>query len=107
VAGVATSGDDSAIVVAAPSPIFAGVMMDVLDSSRAHREAALAAGSTCIFGWTLIGLALLGAAKLRASRIIAEHQRALERLEEALAAEDAADLAERGAPVEEPAAVGA
>lgn len=90
IAGLLTRGADGSYVVASPSPVYAAYMMELVASTRPERESLLLAGVVAALGWLVLGVALLGAAGRRASKVVAEHAAAIARLEAALEAEDAA-----------------
>ncbi len=98
IAGVLADGSSSAIVSAAPSPVFAAVMASLLDSTERHRELALAVGSAAILGWALLGVALLGAGAARSRRLTQAHHAARRELEQALRAEEEEALDPTEAP---------
>lgn len=101
VAGVLTEGSDSAFVFASPSPTYVLVMLKQIGSTSPDSELVLAAGAACAFGWGLLGFGLFGAAAARTRRVVREHQKAQDKLDALLAAED--EAARRG-PEPEPAA---
>ncbi|MFO0759482.1 MAG: ABC transporter permease [Byssovorax sp.] len=77
-----------ALVVASPSPFYVFVMIDSIDRGRG--DGLILAGVICMLGWVGVGLVLLGAAKLRCSTIIDQHEAALAETDRILAAEDQA-----------------
>ncbi|HOT12555.1 MAG TPA: ABC transporter permease, partial [Polyangiaceae bacterium] len=86
IAGVISEGSDEALIVAAPSPFFAFVLVGMLD--KAQRGLATIVGVICSSAWALIGLGLFAAASVRAKRIIHEHFAMLSESEKMLAQED-------------------
>ena len=87
IAGVISDGSDEALVVAAPSPFFAFVLVESLDKS--YRGLAMIAGAICSLAWALIGLGLFAAAANRAKQIIHKHHAMLAEADAMLAREDA------------------
>jgi len=87
IAGVISDGSDEALVVAAPSPFFAFVLVESLDKS--YRGLAMIAGAICSLAWALIGLGLFAAAANRAKQIIHKHHAMLAEADAMLAKEDA------------------
>jgi ABC-type transport system involved in multi-copper enzyme maturation permease subunit len=85
------------IVVGAPSPLYALVMMNALNTAT-NQTLTLAAGLACIAGWTLLGLALLAAAARRCARAVSQHDGAIAQAEAALDAEEAAHRAATAQP---------
>jgi hypothetical protein len=81
IAGVLDSG--SAIIVAAPSPLYIVPMIDALAVTDGSEQHKLLAGLASAVGWALLGTGLLGAAILRVRRLLREHD-AAERQFEAL-----------------------
>ena len=92
ITGVLTSMDD-AIVVGAPSPVFIVVMVDELGRHGSRHEMILTAGAVCAAAWALIGVGLLGAARVRVQKVIRSHDRAVAKVNKMLAEEDAARVA--------------
>jgi len=88
IAGVLLDNKREALILVAPSPTYVFEMMDALDEVPETRDLVLMAGGTCIAAWTLLGLGLLGAAGLRAKRVVREHDAAHARVEDMLRAED-------------------
>jgi ABC-type transport system involved in multi-copper enzyme maturation permease subunit len=80
IVGVLSDGRDEFQVLAAPSPVFAAVMANAIDTSAPHRQQLLIAGATCALGWTLIGLGLFTAGAARANRLVRQWRAELSRL---------------------------
>lgn len=98
---VAASGPThDALIVAAPSPFFAFVMIDAIEHGT--EGALIAAGVASMVGWAAVGLILIGAAQRRCSKIIAQHNAILAETERLLAAEDEAAAAAAAAPPDAP-----
>jgi hypothetical protein len=93
IGGVLTDDSARARVLAAPSPFYVFQMMIEVDAPPDRRDPVFLAGGACIIGWTVLGLALLGAAMRRARRIVREHEIASARVEDLLRAEDEARAA--------------
>ena len=83
--------DRTVLVVAAPSPFYAFVLLDA--ATRSSAGPLVAAGVAAMMGWATIGLVLLGAAGRRCAGIIRRHEAVLAEGDRLLAAEDAAALA--------------
>jgi hypothetical protein len=100
IAGILTDGSDEALLVASPSPTYVFVLMNAIGKSGAERDLALTASAVCAAGWGFLGAGLFAAAGVRARRVVAEHERSLERVESLLRAEDEgpADAAQPEAP---------
>jgi hypothetical protein len=94
IAGIFTTSDE-AMVMAAPSPIYAFLMVDALTGSLPRRDLILAAGSVCSAAWALVGLGLLLMAASRASRRVREERTMRDALETALDVEAAAPASAR------------
>ncbi|MCB9583829.1 MAG: ABC transporter permease [Polyangiaceae bacterium] len=105
--GGALSDPDSALILAAPSPTYAFVMIEQIFRSGSDLESYLAAGIACSAGWAVLGLALFTAAGIRTKKAIREHDEAQARLEAVLEEEDralaAAEAEPQGAEPPEPA----
>jgi hypothetical protein len=101
VAGVLTEGSEGAYVVAAPSPIYAFLMVKAIDGTSPEADLQLWAGVGCAAGWALLGIGLFGAGAARNRRLVREHSTAQAELDALLAAEDRAEAA----PADEPATV--
>jgi hypothetical protein len=98
---VAASGPThDALIVAAPSPFFAFVMIDAIQHST--EGALIAAGVASMVGWAAVGLILIGAAQRRCSKIIRQHNATLAETDRLLAAEDEAAAAAAAAPPDAP-----
>lgn len=93
---------DRALVVAAPSPFYAFLMMARVDEIEA--APVLIAGFTAIAGWVVLGLGLLAAARSRCAMLIARHEAVLAETDALLAQEDEAATASRLAVAEQGAA---
>lgn len=92
----ALSDTKSAIVVAAPSPLFVAVMIDALGSRDGSLN--LVAGLVSAAGWAIAGGLSYLAASSRCRAIISEHDRHLAESDAILEAEDRArELAEAAA----------
>ena len=76
-----------ALVIAAPSPFYAFVMVD---SIKRGGDTAIGVGIAMAAAYAVLGLVLVGAAGRRCSRIIRKHEQALAEAERLLAEEDAA-----------------
>jgi hypothetical protein len=92
-AGVMTSGTDSALAVASPSPLY--VLVVTLDAIRRGTVASgtktvpVLATLLCAGIYGVIGMAMTMAAARKCNRIIAEHEAMLSEADRRLAAEDA------------------
>ena len=80
IAGVISQGRDEALVLAAPSPTYAGVMMKALATSSAHSRLVLSAGGLCAAGWAVIGLGLFAVGALRTRRLLEQWRSEIARL---------------------------
>jgi len=87
IAGVITDSGNSALVVAAPSPFYAFVLLDALTGPS--RGVSIVAGAVCSLAWALIGLGLLAAATSRARGIVHKHHAMLAEADALFAKEDA------------------
>ncbi len=94
IAGLISNGNDNAMIVAAPSPTYAIVMMKALDHTGVDHDLPLLAGAGCAVGWALVGFALLASARGRARRVVREHAEAVAQLDQRLREEDEAQQAE-------------
>ncbi len=108
IAGIFTSSDE-AMVMAAPSPIYAFLMVEAVTGKLLQHDLVLAAGSVCAAAWALLGLGLLLMASSRVGRRVREERTIRDSLEAALAAEaaqasQAADEAAEPAPAAQPGA---
>lgn len=101
IAGVATEARSTALVIAAPSPTFALVIVDNIGQMSSEKNLLLGAGAVCALAWTLLGVGLFGLALGRVRKVMREHARATAQLDALLRAEDQARLA--AAPAGEPA----
>ncbi len=100
---VADKTTHEALIIAAPSPFYAFLMIDALQRSRG--EAQIVAGVVAMASWAALGLLFLSLARARCARIIAEHEVMLAETDRILAAEDAAEArAAAGLPEEPPPA---
>ncbi len=88
ITGVLTQSMGDSIVVGAPSPLFTLVMLDEMDGVSSKRDVVLAAGAISSAAWALIGVGLLGAAKIKVRRVLREHDRGVAELDRLLEAED-------------------
>jgi ABC-type transport system involved in multi-copper enzyme maturation permease subunit len=99
---------EGALVIAAPSPFYAFLMMSRADQS--DPGALVVSGYLAAAGWAAFGLGLLAAARTRCAALIARRDAALAETDALLAQEDAAALAaeqvarERAAGAEQAAA---
>lgn len=91
IAGIISDGGKDALVVAAPSPFYAFVLLDALSSPT--RGASIVAGAVCSFAWALLGLGLMAAATARSKTIIAKHFAMLDEADALFAREDEAQEA--------------
>jgi hypothetical protein len=87
IAGVVTQREDSAMLLAAPSPVYVFQMMKELGRPSPDRL-VIGAGAVCAAAWTLLGMGLLGAARVRSGRVVREHEATLAKVDEMLRAED-------------------
>ncbi|CAN97539.1 MULTISPECIES: ABC transporter permease [Sorangium] len=88
---------ESALLVAAPSPFYAFVMLSRADQGDAG--SVIAAGYTAAAGWVAVGLGLLSAARARCAAVVAQREAAFAETDALLAREDEAALAaEQAAP---------
>lgn len=74
-------------LIAAPSPFYPIVVFDELRRSSSP-EGILLVGSICAIAWAFLGLGLLGATSVRASKIIREHKKVIAESDAFLKAED-------------------
>ncbi|MBX3182293.1 MAG: ABC transporter permease [Polyangiaceae bacterium] len=88
--GGALADQDSALILAAPSPTFAFVLIGHVATTGGAIDTYVVAGSLCAGGWGLLGLVLYQAARLRVRRALREHAQALAKLEAALEADEQA-----------------
>ncbi|MCA9593153.1 MAG: ABC transporter permease [Myxococcales bacterium] len=88
IAGILTDGSDEALLVASPSPTYVFVLMNAIGKSGSERELALTAAAVCAAGWGFLGAGLMAAAGVRSRRVIASHERSLERVEALLRSEE-------------------
>lgn len=92
IAGVLAQ-DESAMVVASPSPAYVVVMIEQGVFRRGpDSELSLVAGACCALAWALVGLGLLNAARVKTHRIVADHDAAQNELDEVLRQEDGAEV---------------
>jgi hypothetical protein len=89
IAGIATQRSTSALIVAAPSPSYALVLVETLGSPAAERDLVLGAGAICAAAWALLGLGLYGLGRARTRKTLASYDAAHEQLEALLRSEDA------------------
>jgi hypothetical protein len=87
VAGLLSDGSDEALIVAAPSPLYAFVMMSTLSNPATSQPMTLLAGTLCASAWAFLGVLCFVAGTARARRIVREHDLAMGRVEAMLAAE--------------------
>ncbi len=76
------------LIIASPSPVYAGVMMASIDSSKSASMPVVEAGVVCGLVWGMVGLALLTAASRRSARTVAQQEEAMAATEAALRAEE-------------------
>jgi hypothetical protein len=81
------------LVIAAPSPIYAGVMIDALDDAGPDAQVRLIAGATAMAIWAISGLVLHTAGARQVVRLAKEHRILRERMERG---EISPELAEGG-----------
>jgi ABC-type transport system involved in multi-copper enzyme maturation permease subunit len=106
IAGVlAESRADDLLAIAAPSPFFVFVMIQMIDHASSDAPVIVAAGMSAAALWGFLGLVLLALAGRRCARLVREHDDTVKRAEEMLAAEEraAAAQAAREASGAEPA----
>ncbi len=100
---IADKTTHEALIIAAPSPFYAFLMIDALQRSRGEMQ--IVAGIVAMAFWAVLGLMFLSLARARCARIIAEHEVMLAETDRILAAEDAAEArAAAGLPEEPPPA---
>jgi hypothetical protein len=68
IAGILAEGGERMLLLAAPSPAFAFVMVDKFRSPGSDADLFALAGATAALGWALLGIGLLIAGALRAKR---------------------------------------
>jgi hypothetical protein len=78
------------MVVASPSPGYALVMANAIESGEPH--VAMTAGLACSLGWMAMGLVLFGLGARRATRLVAERRTERANLEARIAHEAPADI---------------
>jgi ABC-type transport system involved in multi-copper enzyme maturation permease subunit len=94
---IARSGSgDQALVIAAPSPFYAFLMMAKV--GRSDPAPVFIGGFAAIATWAVSGLGLLAAASSRSALRIAQHEAALAHTDALLAQEDEAAIAAQHAP---------
>ncbi len=95
IGGVVTSShDDTWLVVGAPSPFYAYVMVGRLDHASADDTPVIPVGLACALLWGFIGLLLLAFAARRCARAMREQSSQWAQTDAALQAEDAARAAQ-------------
>ncbi|WP_437598168.1 ABC transporter permease [Sorangium sp. So ce590] len=104
IAGLVTelSVSESALLIAAPSPFYAFVMLD--RAAQSDPGSVVVAGHTAAVAWVAVGLGLLAAARSRCAALIAQREAALAVTDTLLAQEDEAALAAEQAAPAPPAA---
>jgi hypothetical protein len=85
---MASPGGRSALIVAAPSPLYVFVAFDAIE--KAGEEFLVVASVVASLVWGLLGIVLLALARSRVRRVIAAHELALGESDRILAEEDAA-----------------
>ncbi|WP_437607199.1 ABC transporter permease [Sorangium sp. So ce834] len=101
IAGLVTefSTSESALLVAAPSPFYAFVMLS--KAAQGDPGPVVVAGHAAAAAWVAVGLGLLAAARARCAALIAQRDAALAVTDALLAQEDeAARAAEQAAPAQ-------
>ncbi len=68
IAGLLTDAPSRALLIAAPSPTFAMVMVDAVQGSLPDANLLVSAGVICSGGWALLGLGLLVLGALKIAR---------------------------------------
>jgi ABC-type transport system involved in multi-copper enzyme maturation permease subunit len=81
-------GADSALAIGAPSPFYVFLMIAKIDDPDG--EAILIAGVAAMLAWMTIGMGLLGGARARCAKVLAEQAAALAQTEAMLRQEDEA-----------------
>jgi hypothetical protein len=81
ISGAVFGSTDAALIIAAPSPVFAAVMIDALDSSSSVSEARIFAGAVAMGLWTLAGLLLHGLGARRVERVATARRELRARIE--------------------------
>lgn len=84
---IAHHNSSDAMMVAAPSPFYAFVVLEAID--HPSRQLAVVAGAVCSVAWALLGLGLIAAASTRCKAIIEAHHARLAEADAMLAQEDA------------------
>lgn len=87
IGGVLAQGDDSALVLAAPSPAYAFHLLD--PTHQAIDDPTFVAGVVCAIAWLLLGLGLLALASAQTARRVREELTLREQLERSLDRETA------------------
>ncbi len=86
--GGALGDSDSALILAAPSPTFAFVLLGHVLSTHGAIDSYVIAGALCAGGWGFLGLVLYQAGRLRVRREVRAHEYAIAKLEAALQADE-------------------
>jgi ABC-type transport system involved in multi-copper enzyme maturation permease subunit len=87
---VSTTHDDTWLIVGAPSPFFAYLMVGWVTKSSSSDVPIIQAGVACALLWGMVGLVLLLAAGRRASKAMREQSALVAQQEAALEAEEKA-----------------
>ncbi len=98
VTGVLAEKGFEAIVLTAPSPTYAVVMLDAVGTPGARGQ--LIAGAVCAAAWAFLGAGLLAAAGQRVRRRLREHEATIAQVNALLTAEEAASSPEINAAPE-------
>ena len=99
IGGVLAKADERDwLIVGAPSPFYAFVMIDAIRRASYDHVMAVPVGLACGTGWGALGLALLAAASRRCTRVVLQHDAAVAQADAALDAEEAAKVAAAQAP---------
>jgi len=102
IAGIVTQREDSAMLLAAPSPAYVFQMMKEFGRASPDKL-VIGAGAVCAAAWALLGTGLLGAARVGSRRVVREHEAALTKVDEMLSAEDEGVSTDTGPDTDEPA----
>jgi ABC-type transport system involved in multi-copper enzyme maturation permease subunit len=91
--GLATGRSNGLLVIAAPSPGFALLVIEELNRSSAElTKIYIVASVVCSAAWALFGIGMYGVAKSKCNKIIRDHETAIAKSEEILAKEDESNL---------------
>jgi hypothetical protein len=107
IAGVVTRAGDDMLALAAPSPTYAFVLAESIQSGSRNLSSLLLPAILCSAGYALFGVGLLAMAAARAHQRLSRERERLTQLEAQLDAELAAEgaRAEAARPPEPPAGV--